>query len=137
MGQSTDAYLFYGIIAKYDEGPDTWAARLGWIESDEHWYYASRDALAPDGLEMNAHCSHDYPMAFIAVKGYPVANRGYPVQVDTKVTPTPQQIERGLRSGPPYVDRIQAGLDSGAIVAEPGYQGGELVPSILPLFAIL
>lgn len=109
MGQSTDAILAFGQHQEWDEGCEkdiidclgTYLARL-----DGH-----RDELFTEGyipyevykkyeeecpIEIVGHCSCDYRMYFVAIRGYnTLASRGYPHDFrDGFTSPTKDEIEK-------------------------------------------
>lgn len=120
MGVSTDAILAFGFNL-VDEGDDkTLAERFGaedegdfdfeeWlaeragavypenhsgIDSPEYQAYsqARRAAIAACPVEIILHCSYDYPMYFLALRGSQKrANRGYPQAITTEA-PSQERI---------------------------------------------
>jgi hypothetical protein len=105
MGQSTDAILAYGFdLGSEDEPPeaiqrameetgvddvDDWIERLAGVEPwepnrpDSYWA-EKREKLAAFPIDIIRHCSGDYPMYFLAIRGTEVrANRGSPQKVST------------------------------------------------------
>ncbi len=105
MGTSTDGILAYGVDLPEYEGCDysdlPWAedgddefgdtiARLagGRQYPEEGWLDDKRKAAEACGLELVFHCSYDYPMYILAVRGTEhTASRGYPTEI--KELPTP------------------------------------------------
>lgn len=98
MSTSTDGILFWGI--HFDEGEfepgweweDAYAATKGVIkptapyEGNENIYSAywaaKRDAVESAGCLVDAHCSGEYPMFYVAVKASQTVNRrGYPEEI--------------------------------------------------------
>lgn len=106
MGVSTDAILAYGI----DLGEE-WHDKVPWGEEEdqdmEYWLYSldpdrldydyemaseeereavwavRREFIADFPVEDIHHCSGDYPMLFLAVRGTKVrASRGYPKKIE-------------------------------------------------------
>jgi hypothetical protein len=119
MGQSTDAILVFGFdvgeenplqkVAGDDEddSPELdviLAARAGLVRPSTadykapEWtkYWAEKEALEKASpLEIVRHCSGDYPMYIMAVRGTKTrANRGYPSVIDpAALAVTPEKIE--------------------------------------------
>jgi hypothetical protein len=80
MGQSTDAIVAYGVpleegsVEDYDEegGEESGPAYMAFMGNSE------------GGIEIESHCSGDYTMHFVAIKGTRrIAHRGHPVKVTT------------------------------------------------------
>ncbi len=102
MGQSTDAYLFYGLTAGDEEGgyPDSVVEQHPVIvedwEDDAEFDYDATKAFHKKlkdefGVSFDTHCSCDYPMPFLHVimnkeDDYYTAWRGSPIKVDTHMT---------------------------------------------------
>ena len=98
MGQSTDAILFYGILFEEEGEPPAFIADAGFDYFDD--YVESQSGLPLYGqeghsfddhraykeslpVEMIHHCSSEYEMYGLAVKGCSfLAKRGYPVTLD-------------------------------------------------------
>jgi hypothetical protein len=125
MGTSTDGLLFWGITLDEDERPwlsedheededfdpeDMIARHLGLEEPGEYplpnkeaWteYWARKnEALKTFQVELDSHCSGEYPIYFITLKQHHYrAARGYPKEIDpAKLVVTPGEIER-LKEG--------------------------------------
>ena len=85
MGQSTDAYLFYGIESG-DEHTDRREVleTLGLLkEGDEEDDYYDIDDWLPEGIKGDSHCSGDYAIPLICIEEtYMSASRGYPHKFD-------------------------------------------------------
>lgn len=97
MGQSTDAILCFGVPLDNEEEPPPFME--GYDELDEllmkegghprwgepgHSFDAQREWLKGQPVEMVLHCSGDYPMYILAVRGtVTTASRGYPEEVQT------------------------------------------------------
>lgn len=91
MGQSTDALLFYGFLLKEedvpwgDEDPERWLVKqlgLGSPSEQDPGYWArKRQALADLACTIETHCSGEYPMFAVIIKGTrSAAHRGDPVR---------------------------------------------------------
>ncbi len=107
MGQSTDAILCFGVeLGEDDEAPsfmegfdefDDFLMNEGgqprWGEAG-HSFDKQREWLAAQPVEMVLHCSGDYPMYILAVRGtVTTASRGYPQAVTTE-DPDHTQVQR-------------------------------------------
>lgn len=92
MGQSTDAYLFYGVCFDVEGEGDIYKAD-GYCDDEdedddvdvdvESWEYRYRRLTGDDpsnaACEIGVHCSNDYRMPFIAIQNTTrIASRGYP-----------------------------------------------------------
>ena len=78
MGQSTDAYLVYGIEVEEDSYSHAICEAL----QDER-YKEHSEATREFGVEAISHCSHDYPMYIIvSTKLANCAYRGHPKKLD-------------------------------------------------------
>jgi hypothetical protein len=62
MGQSTDAYLFYGISADDEEDIDDIIKTLGFEPGECNDSFEALNQFLPDGLEQENHCSCDCPI---------------------------------------------------------------------------
>jgi hypothetical protein len=86
MGQSTNAYLFYGIESD-DEHTDRREVleTLGLLEKgdDEDDDYYDMDGWLPEGIKGDSHCSGEYSIPLICIEEtYMSAWRGYPQRFD-------------------------------------------------------
>lgn len=98
MGQSTDAILFYGILFEdEDEAPEFMreAGYDDWWEFLEaesglplygeagHSFEAHQEYREKQPVDLIQHCSGDYPMYGLCVRGSEVtARRGYPISLE-------------------------------------------------------
>ncbi len=98
MGQSTDAILFYGILLEEEDEVPAFIAEAGFEDFDEyvesqsglplygeegHSFEAHRAYKDSLPVEMIYHCSGDYPMYGLAVKGSKLrASRGHPITLE-------------------------------------------------------
>ena len=87
MGQSTDAYLFYGISADDTEDVADIAKALGEKIDDEldlpSDSFEALNTFLPEGLEQENHCSCDYPIHAICIASTKKwAWRGNPTRFD-------------------------------------------------------
>jgi len=107
MGISSDGIIAYGIDLgegldddecnefpwqdreKYDGEFREWVLReiLGfteeWYDGNEGYFDRQNAVLKPFPLEMVSHCSYDYPMYFLSIKGTERrASRGYPTFIE-------------------------------------------------------
>src|SRR5215217_2169121 len=92
MGVSTNGLLFYGftfsntedgeILGTEDE--DVSEALLAKLQAEDEDYFYDATKNDPN-IEVDYHCSADYPMHFIAHKKASfTAHRGYPGNIDLK-----------------------------------------------------
>lgn len=86
MGQSTDAYLVFGYPIEGEGEFEPYS------DIEETLYNRN------DPVELIIHCSGEYPMWILGMRGYLRAWRGTPVQVD----PSKLQVEDG------WIGRIRA-----------------------------
>ena len=105
MSETTDAILFYG----YNLGSDEEGWRIeevdkdGWLQSD--WYTPYGDTDFPEeaakrlqtgtgvaGVEVDFHCSSDYPMYFLSAHTV-TAHRGSAIALDPTVLETQRVAE--------------------------------------------
>lgn len=103
MGQSTDAYLFYGFNL-YDEeeaGEVPWGEEAynkvmpDHIDKEGEWplvmirHYTGKDL--PDHIKVDYHCCHNAKVWYVCVnKAFHVASRGYAVELsDEELKPDP------------------------------------------------
>lgn len=112
MGQSTDAYLFYGYAwseehrlfgdPDYDEDED---------EFDREWT-ASESGKEEFGVEINSHCSGDYPIPLIHIsESMTRAWRGDPKEVDVAAIATAPLDEWNARLAA-FVEKHGISLES-------------------------
>ena len=99
MGQSTDAYLVYGIpVADEYEGSDnieingeeieisTMLVRLAGHDPDKIGYLEQSAIEKASPLGMVRHCSDDYPMFILGIKEtYQSASRGELAEIDPEI----------------------------------------------------
>lgn len=85
MGQSTDAYLYFGFDFYDAESGLGSAPEWGDDRDWASWAYAeklpqeTKDKLKELNIEIDCHCSGDYPVYFICTKeSFTRAWRGYP-----------------------------------------------------------
>jgi hypothetical protein len=108
MGVSTDAILAYGVdlgddidldwLEDVDDIGEALESRLleklagftdEWTDGDETYFDRKQAAEEKTGVEIEYHCSYDYPMYFLAARGSVTrANRGYPQKVPTLLSRT-------------------------------------------------
>lgn len=95
MGQSTDAYLFYGISADDLEDMDDILKTLGYPDEGGDSFNAL-NAFLPDGLEQENHCSCDYPIPAICIASTKKwAWRGNPTRFD-ELPPVDEKLKQTL-----------------------------------------
>lgn len=107
MGQSTDAYLFYGISADDTEDMDDILKTLG-FEPDGGDSFEALNTFLPEGLEQENHCSCDYPIVAICIastkkwawRGNPTRFNKLP-EVDEKLKQTLTEYAKKLGWPPP------------------------------------
>lgn len=111
MTTSTDAILAYGFdlgedrpefLDGYEDFEDfiVEQARLIMPETDDYkdpawkaYWQAKREAVAAYPIELITHCSCEYPMYFLAVRGTEIqASRGTPVRLEMNLPPTKEQL---------------------------------------------
>jgi hypothetical protein len=81
MGTTTNAVLFYGFVEQ-EEGD--WSDA---VDRHEEWDYTElRDLEKRLDVELDSHCSHDYPMWYIAVESKTVTARRGDVKEITSAT---------------------------------------------------
>lgn len=98
MGQSTDAILAFGFdlgeelpekiqeeldAINDNEGIESWLEMIAgvepWSPEAKDWWKRRDDAVAKIPVDFIRHCSGDYPMYFLAIRGTEMrASRGYP-----------------------------------------------------------
>jgi hypothetical protein len=96
MGQSTDAYLFYGISADDEEDIDDIIKTLGFEPGECNDSFEALNQFLPDGLEQENHCSCDCPIPAICIASTKKwAWRGNPTRFD-ELPPVDEDLKRIL-----------------------------------------
>lgn len=105
MSQSTDGILAYGVpIGEGAEFPwdaeeyggdfDQWYSEQNGLPTPKNWdskegekyFDKQRKLLEKCPIEVVQHCSMDYPMYFVAIRGtVTTASRGYPEQLEDNI----------------------------------------------------
>lgn len=121
MGTSTDAILVYGVPLdegdlpwKTDDGEgdwEDWLLRLaGFTETNwrvNGYWERKRAALAAFPFDIVPHCSCDYPMYILTIRGTATtANRGFPEKIEALEPKDPSELlafcaEHGMKHGEP------------------------------------
>lgn len=100
MGQSTDAYLFFGFNIDPEKG-----GCLGFDSKGDEYIHLEEaigdklgnNFLKESGLIVGTHCSSAYPIHFIAV-WKERAFRGYPTAIDPEKVVAPEEWEGKLQA---------------------------------------
>lgn len=109
MGVSTDAILCFGVdlsedyedllpwqqLEDDDNDFDTWVARISGADTDD--WKAIKEAAEKCPVELVSHCSYDYPMYIVAVRGTKItARRGSPKVISLDAIGGDDFIERQI-----------------------------------------